>query len=182
MTISLYDPTHRNCTECHTMRDVVVVQIGALLIGLCPKHRAALLATLPPDPACRWCAAGYPFRPYDDSKSVHLSHDKTHAIGECEALPPDPEPTTREPCGAWREPLTAGGRPYYSNAVVGMFSLVAFLPRAESRLWSWEVRGPDNSMMARGDRLAEFAAAQLAAEDAADALLLAGRRALGRIR
>ena len=87
----------------------------------------------------------------------------------------------RTPCAGWTEPLTAAGEPYYVHATVGVFSLVAFRAQDDGRLhklWAWEVRC-GGMEMAHSDQRVTLAAAQLAAEDAARALLLAGLAVLG---
>lgn len=93
------------------------------------------------------------------------------------ALPPDPTPPgERRPCEGWREGVSA------SELFVGTFL------RLRAGAIAWEVEVVKTSGLARWcDTLKSGIvtggpdAAKLAAEDAADALLLAGRRALGRV-
>lgn len=61
------------------------------LASLAEARAAALAQPSPASPpalpaGCRWCAIGLPFRSYRTSagKRVHLSSDRTHAVGECE--------------------------------------------------------------------------------------------------
>lgn len=93
------------------------------------------------------------------------------------ALPPDPTPPgERRPCEGWREGVSA------SELFVGTFL------RLRAGAIAWEVEVVKTSGLARwcdtlksGIVTGGPVAAKLAAEDAADALLLAGRRALGRV-
>lgn len=82
----------------------------------------------------------------------------------------------RRPSKAWCEPLSAAGEPYYCDAQVGALSLVAFRSGPGGYLektWAWEVHGPHRVSMAKSERRVALAEAQLAAEDAARALLVA---------
>lgn len=88
------------------------------------------------------------------------------------ALPPDPAPTTREPCGAWQQ-VNGPGQWVLSAPNVPK---VRVYQRATDLRWYWYE--PDELDVPAED----CRAAMLAAEDHADALLLAGRRALGRVK